>query len=86
MAKLKSPDDLYQSSAETVRMLNDVNLSGAAALLEKTNHTFFTTGSERLGDLGFAVRSIEAKFSIPVNTQERFNVILEKMNEVWPMG
>jgi len=85
MAKLKSPDDLYLYIAETIRMLNDVNLSGAAASLEKTNDTFFTTGSERLGDLGLAVRSIEAKFSLPVNIQERFIVIMEKVNEVWPM-
>ncbi len=85
MEKITSPDDIYQYVAVTIRILNEVNLTEAALMLEKTNDNFFTTGSERLGELGLAVRSIEEKFSIPVNIQERLFVIMEKVNEVWPM-
>jgi hypothetical protein len=84
MTKLKSPNDLFLYITETIRLLNDVNITKAATLLENINNTYFTTGSEWLGELGFTVRLIELKFSVPISIQKRLNFIMVKVNEVWP--
>jgi hypothetical protein len=84
MTKFKSPDDLYQYVAQTIQMLNDINLPHAAKILERVNIIFYTTGSEWLGELGNAAREVERCYSIPDEIQDRLNVIMVAVKETWP--
>jgi len=84
MTIFNSPDDLYRYVTQTIQMLKDINVLSAAELLENVHSSSHTTGSEWLGELGLAVRVIEAEFSVPAEVQERFNSIMAVVKETWP--
>ena len=83
MTKFNTPDNLYRYVAQTIQMLNGMNLRHAAEKLENVNSNFFTTGSEWLGELGLTIRAIEAEFSVPADVQERFNLIMAVVKDTW---
>ena len=84
MTKFTSPDELYQYIAQTIAMLIDLDLSHAAKLLNNVQNTSYTTGSEWLGELGTAIRAIEAEFSLPEDIQGRLDTIMTEVNKTWP--
>ncbi len=84
MSKFKSPDDLYTYVVETVEILHSSGISQAAKSIEDANSTFYTTGSEWLGELGLAVRAVEAEFDIHDEIQDRLRLIMKAVKETWP--
>ena len=65
-------------------MLADSSLPEAAQKLDQVNEIFYTTGSEWLGDLALAIRSIEEKYLIPNEIQVRLNAIMAHIKNTWP--
>ena len=84
MPQINSPEKLYQYITETIHILEERGFPRAAEQMERVQRTFYTTGSEWLGDLGKTVREIETKHSIPDDIQARLNLIMTYVEETWP--
>jgi hypothetical protein len=84
MTNFNSPDDLYRYITQTIQVLNDIDLPRAAELLENVHGNSYTTGSEWLGELGLAIRAIEAKFAVPAGVQERLDSIMAVVRKALP--
>jgi hypothetical protein len=60
-----SPEELDEYVRETSRLLERAGHAEAASELNKITSTAWTTASEWLGELGFAIRRIHALGDVP---------------------
>jgi len=84
MSKFCFPEDLSSYISKTVRLLRDKGFENAANTFEKINNSVFTSGSERLCEIGHAINSIQEAYSIPENMKEILEIIMYNVNDVWP--
>jgi hypothetical protein len=84
MTRFDSPDELYRYVAQTIQIFKDRDLLPAAEMLANVQGNVYATGSEWLGDLGLAVRAIEATYSVPDDVKERLDSIMGVVEDTWP--
>jgi hypothetical protein len=84
MTEFQTPDDLHRYISTTIQMLLDSDLSNASSRLQDINGTFFTSGTEWLGEVGLELRRIQNTYLLREELEERFELILEEIHTVWP--
>lgn len=84
MTEFQTPDDLHRYISTTIQMLLDSDLSNASSRLQDINGTFFTSGTEWLGEVGLELRRIQNTYLLREELEERFELILEEIQTVWP--
>jgi hypothetical protein len=84
MTEFQSPDDLHRYISTTIQMLLDSDLSNASSRLQEINGTYFTSGSEWMGEVGLEIKRIQKTYSLSKALEERFEVILEEIHKAWP--
>jgi hypothetical protein len=64
--------------------LEATGLHGAARQLAEIQGAAFTTGSEWLGELGMAVRTIRGECVVPREVDGKLERIMTEVRRVWP--
>ena len=77
-----SSSELYQFTDAVIQKLREAGLDPHP--LELVQSTAFTTGSEWLGELGWAVRKIEEHDVQVENLKKDLEAILREVHKVWP--
>jgi hypothetical protein len=79
-----SPDELDVFIRETALILMRSGREAAASELSAVTGTAWTTSSEWLGELGQAVRRIQARADLPPDVVGRLHRIMEAVHVAWP--
>ena len=84
MARFDSPEALRLFVVATEQELRASGLTHAATLLQEVQATAYTTSSEWLGELGTAVRRIQAQFRLPPEIGQRLQRVMTAVHQAWP--
>lgn len=84
--KFASPPALRQYAIDTAIQLRQAGLSEAADIMEAAANFVATTGSEWLGELGIATRTIRKRFEMSESLGGRVSRIAESATSRHPYG
>jgi hypothetical protein len=79
-----TPENLNRLVGEVRADFEAAGLEESARRLAEVQRTAFTTGSEWLGELGMAVRTIRRKCTVPPELDGKLERIVTGIRRVWP--
>jgi hypothetical protein len=81
-----SPSAFRQFAIDTAIQLRQAGLSEAADIMESAANYAATTGSEWLGELGIATKTIQKRFDLPEALRSRVSRIAQAAASRQPYG
>ena len=78
------PEEISSRLVALIERLQSSGSPDAAAVLQRTRETAYSTGSEWRGELGQAIREVERRFNLGPDSEDDLRWLMARVHEVWP--